>query len=71
MTEEFIGHAEEYDAEEGEEERPGAADVPPREDDAEVFGVPGEEHVLESEGTKLLGFKEGSTIEHLAGAWSP
>ena len=52
MTEEFVGHAEEDDAEEGEEERPGAADVPPWENDAEVFGVPGEEHVLESEGDK-------------------
>ena len=52
MTEEFVGHAEEDDAEEGEEERPRAADVPPWEDDAEVFGVPGEEHVLESEGDK-------------------
>ena len=52
MTEEFVGHAEEDDAEEGEEEGPGAADVPPWKDDAEVFGVPGEEHVLESEGDK-------------------
>ena len=52
MSEEFVGHAEEDDAEEGEEERPGAADVPPWEDDTEVFGVPGEEHVLESEGDK-------------------
>ena len=52
MSEEFVGHAEEDDAEEGQEERPGAVDVPPGENDAEVFGVPGEEHVLESEGDK-------------------
>ena len=49
MTEEFVGHAECDDAEEGEEKGPGAADVPPWEDDAEVFCVPGEEHVLQSD----------------------
>ena len=49
MTEEFIGHAERDDAEQSEEEGPGSADVPPWEDDTEVFGVPGEEHVLQSD----------------------
>lgn len=50
MTEKFVGHAEGDDGEEGEEEGPGATDVPPTEDDAEVLGVPGEEHVLGLDG---------------------
>lgn len=41
----FVGCGEGYDGKEGEEKTWGGLYVPPSEDDAEVRGVPGEQHV--------------------------
>lgn len=45
FTEGFVAGAEGDDGEEGDEEGKVGGDVPLAEDDAEVVGVPGEEHV--------------------------
>jgi hypothetical protein len=44
-SEAFVTGGEGHDGEEGEEEAGRAADVPPAEDDTEVGGVPGEQHL--------------------------
>lgn len=41
----FVAYGEEDYCDEGEDEGGGRADVPLSEDDAEVLGVPGEEHL--------------------------
>lgn len=41
----FVARGEDYDAEEGDDQGPEIGDSPAFEDDAEVLGVPGEEHV--------------------------
>lgn len=41
----FVSGRDGDDANEGKEEGEGGADVPPAEDDTEVGGVPGEEHL--------------------------
>lgn len=41
----FVASGEGYDGEEGEEEADGGLDVPPSEDEAEVCGVPCEQHL--------------------------
>lgn len=44
-TEGFVADGEEDDGEKGEDEGSGGSNVPLAEDDAEVGGVPGEEHL--------------------------
>jgi len=41
----FVECSQGYDAEEGEDEAGCCLDVPPAKDDAEIRGVPGEEHL--------------------------
>lgn len=41
----FVAGGESDDEEEGDDQAAGRADVPLAEDDAEVLGVPGEEHL--------------------------
>lgn len=44
----LVAHADENHGNEGEDEGGGGADVPLAEDDAEVGGVPGEEHLMQN-----------------------
>ena len=45
LAEELVTGGEGDDSEEGHDEGEGASDVPPAEDETEVFGGPGEEHL--------------------------
>lgn len=66
VTQEFVRHAECNDTEQGKEQGPGSADVPPAEDDAEILCVPCEQHVLPS--TPFHCWE--ATIEQRAGSMS-
>ncbi len=51
LAHELVASGEGGDGEEGEKEREGGVDVPLTEDDAEVGGVPCEEHLRGSRGS--------------------
>ena len=57
FTNGFVAGGKRHDAEDGDNEGPGAGDAPALEDDAEVVCVPCEEHLF------ALGFNTGCGVE--------